>query len=144
MGGQAPIYRFDFGSELSVWCFAHRYETADQARGAWERAESVLTVDDHAHLYRVIDPRDGSHLVVGVGLRYGDMEAYYQKVPWSGISIRPSVDLVRSLALRMAEVMVSASAQGQVTVNRVVRWDNLGGLKVTPRGTEGPMRKPQG
>lgn len=144
MDRPAPIYRFDFGGDLSVWCFAHRYETAGQARGAWERAESVLTVDDQAHLYRVIDPRDESHLVVGVGLDYSAMESYYQKVSWSGAPIRPSVGLVRSLAVRMAEVMTLASRGGQVTVNRTVRWDNLGGLKVTPQGTKGPMRRPQG
>lgn len=117
--------------------FARVYGDERSSQAAWERGLAKVRPDAGVSAFRVRRP-SGEFLVVVVGGSRADARRARERVAWGGELVELTLDEAESVMARFREIMVAGQHQS------VARWGGVGGLMITPEGSAGTGRRPQG
>jgi hypothetical protein len=133
---EMPEHKID--GAATVFFFARTYGDDGSSAAAYERARAKISGKDNTSLFRVRAPDDGRQLLFVLCGTLANARRARERIAWGGVQYSPTPDEIDAFAGRFREI---AEAGG---LNSFASWGGVGGLRLGPEGSRGPICRLQG
>ena len=132
------IHEHKIDGAASVFFFARTHGDDRSSAAAYERARAKISGKDNTSPFRVRAPDDGRRLLFVLCGTLANPRRARERIAWGGVEYSPTPDEIGAIAGRFRELAETGA------LNSAASWGGVGGLRLGPEASHGPIRRPEG